>query len=31
VLASAYVSAENGGQPIKLADSLDRSRIFPWA
>jgi predicted dehydrogenase len=31
VLAAAYVSAENGGQPIKLDDSSDRSRIFPWA
>ena len=31
VLVAAYVSAENGSQPVRLDKELNRSRIFPWA
>jgi predicted dehydrogenase len=31
VLVAAYVSAENGGQPVRIDSHLDYKRIFPWA
>jgi len=31
VLVAAYMSAESGGQPIKLDQHLDFDRVFPWA
>jgi len=31
VLAAGYLSAENGGVPIRLSQELSRDRSFPWA
>jgi hypothetical protein len=31
VLVAGYLSAENGGLPMKLPQELTRDRSFPWA
>ena len=31
LLVAAYESAERGGVPVRIDESLDRSRVFPWA
>jgi predicted dehydrogenase len=31
VLVAAYISAERGGEAVRLDANLDRIRVFPWA